>query len=94
MPWRTATVEKERARFVLDAEVFDLPHAELCRRYGISRPTGTSGSRVPLSAGVPMNYSATTLRCTSKLIPRDVAAACLLGFGDVGPDLMPFGFQS
>jgi putative transposase len=40
MPWRTATVEKERARFVLDAEVFDLSHAELCRRYGISRPTG------------------------------------------------------
>lgn len=40
MPWRTATVEKERARFVLDAEIFDLSHAELCRRYGISRPTG------------------------------------------------------
>lgn len=40
MPWRTSTVEKERARFVMEAEVSDLSHAELCRRYGISRPTG------------------------------------------------------
>lgn len=40
MPWRTATVERERARFALEAELSDLSHAELCRRYGISRPTG------------------------------------------------------
>lgn len=40
MPWRTATVEKERARFVIEAELSDLSHSELCRRYGISRPTG------------------------------------------------------
>jgi transposase InsO family protein len=33
-------VAKERARFVLDAELSDLSHAELCRRYNISRPTG------------------------------------------------------
>jgi transposase InsO family protein len=33
-------VEKERARFVIEAELSDLSHAELCRRYGISRPTG------------------------------------------------------
>jgi transposase-like protein len=30
----------ERARFVFEAERSDLPFAELCRRYGISRPTG------------------------------------------------------
>lgn len=40
MPWRTWTVEKERARFVVEAELSDLSHAELCRRYDISRPTG------------------------------------------------------
>jgi len=40
MPWRTSTVENERARFVIEAELSDLSHAELCRRHGISRPTG------------------------------------------------------
>lgn len=40
MPWRSSTVETERARFVLEAELSDLSHAELCRRYNISRPTG------------------------------------------------------
>jgi transposase-like protein len=40
MPWRTSSVESERARFVLEAEASDLPFAELCRRHGISRPTG------------------------------------------------------
>lgn len=40
MPWRTRTVEDERARFVIEAEISDLSHAELCRRHGISRPTG------------------------------------------------------
>lgn len=40
MPWRTSTVEKERARFVIEAELSDLSHAELCRRYNITRPTG------------------------------------------------------
>lgn len=40
MPWRTSTVENERARFVLEAELSDLSHAELCRRHNITRPTG------------------------------------------------------
>lgn len=40
MPWRTSNVETERARFVLEAELSDLSHSELCRRHGISRPTG------------------------------------------------------
>lgn len=40
MPWRTSTVETERARFALEAELSDLSHAELCRRHNISRPTG------------------------------------------------------
>lgn len=40
MPWRTATVETERARFVIEAQLSDLSHSELCRRHGISRPTG------------------------------------------------------
>jgi transposase InsO family protein len=33
-------VEKQRARFVVEAELSDLSHAELCRRHNISRPTG------------------------------------------------------
>jgi len=40
MPWRTSTVENERACFVIEAELSDLSHAELCRRHNISRPTG------------------------------------------------------
>lgn len=33
-------MEKERARFVIEAELSDLSHTELCRRHNISRPTG------------------------------------------------------
>lgn len=33
-------METERARFVIEAELSDLSHAELCRRHHISRPTG------------------------------------------------------
>lgn len=40
MPWKTATMITERARFVLEAERSFLSFSELCRRYGISRPTG------------------------------------------------------
>lgn len=40
MPWRTATVDTERARFVLEAQLSDLSFSELCRRHGISRPIG------------------------------------------------------
>lgn len=40
MPWRTATVQNERARFVLEAQDTVLSFSELCHRYGISRKTG------------------------------------------------------
>lgn len=40
MPWRTANMETARATFVIEVEISDLSHAELCRRHGISRPTG------------------------------------------------------
>jgi transposase InsO family protein len=40
MPWRTATVETERARFVIEAELSEHSFSEVCRRYGISRATG------------------------------------------------------
>lgn len=40
MPWRTATVMDERANFVFEARRGDLSISELCRRFGISRPTG------------------------------------------------------
>lgn len=40
MPWKTATMSSERARFVLEADYSFLPFAELCRRHNISRPTG------------------------------------------------------
>ena len=41
MAWRTSTVETERARFVIEAEISDLSHAELCQRFSISRVTGS-----------------------------------------------------
>lgn len=40
MPWRQATNVLERTKFVLAAELGDVPISELCRRYGISRKTG------------------------------------------------------
>ena len=33
-------MERERVRFALEAELSEFSHAELCRRYNISRPTG------------------------------------------------------
>lgn len=40
MKWRSQSVEEGRARFVLEAQKSILTHAALCRKYGISRPTG------------------------------------------------------
>ena len=40
MKWRSLTVEEGRARFVLEAQHSFRSHAELCRKYEISRPTG------------------------------------------------------
>lgn len=40
MPWRSASVMDQRVRFVLEAEQGFHSLSELCRRYGISRPTG------------------------------------------------------
>ncbi len=40
MPWKASSVVDERTRFVLEYERGLCSMAELCRRYGISRPTG------------------------------------------------------
>ena len=40
MPWRTSTVEHERACFVVEAELSEQSFSEVCRRYGISRSVG------------------------------------------------------
>lgn len=40
MPWRTESVMDQRVEFVLRAKAAEEPIAELCREYGISRPTG------------------------------------------------------
>jgi transposase InsO family protein len=40
MPWRTESVMDQRIEFVLRAEGGEESIAELCRDYGISRPTG------------------------------------------------------
>jgi len=40
MPWNTRTVNKLRLEFVTLAEGENANHAELCRRFGISRKTG------------------------------------------------------
>src|SRR5690606_13011896 len=39
-PWRQTDPVLERTRFVLEQERSGLSISELCRRYGISRPTG------------------------------------------------------
>ena len=40
MPWRTESVMDQRIEFVLRAQAGEESIAELCRDYGISRPTG------------------------------------------------------
>ena len=40
MPWRTESVMDQRIEFVMRAEEGEETIAELCREYGISRPTG------------------------------------------------------
>lgn len=40
MAWRTESVMDQRVEFVLRAKEGEGSHAELCREYGISRPTG------------------------------------------------------
>lgn len=40
MPWQECSVETERTAFVLAAQQAAVPMAELCRQFGISRPTG------------------------------------------------------
>ena len=40
MPWRTQTVMDERAQFAIEASLSNRSFAEICRRFGISRPTG------------------------------------------------------
>jgi putative transposase len=40
MPWRQSSPVTERLRFVQDVARAEVPFAELCRRYGISRKTG------------------------------------------------------
>jgi len=40
MPWKETCAVDERVRFVLEVERDEMPKATLCRRFGISRPTG------------------------------------------------------
>lgn len=40
MPWRSSSVESQRLEFVSLARSGSVPLAEVCRRFGISRPTG------------------------------------------------------
>lgn len=40
MPWRESSPMSERLEFVLMAKTGVVPFAELCRRFGVSRPTG------------------------------------------------------
>jgi transposase InsO family protein len=42
MPWKETSVVEERMRFVMDYQSGEWTMAELCRNYGISRPTGYS----------------------------------------------------
>ena len=40
MPWKETCPMDERVRFIGDAIVGDLPFAQLCSLYGVSRETG------------------------------------------------------
>lgn len=40
MPWRKKTVEKQREDFVAEVQLGEESKSSLCRKYGISRPTG------------------------------------------------------
>ena len=40
MPWRTESVMDQRVEFVIRAQRREESIAQLCRDYGVSRPTG------------------------------------------------------
>ena len=40
MPWQERSLVDSRVRFAVEWEKDEIPFAELCRRYGISRKTG------------------------------------------------------
>lgn len=57
MPWQECSVETERAAFVIAVQQESVPIAELCRQFGISRPTGYRWLR-RAQAGQPLtNHS-------------------------------------
>jgi hypothetical protein len=54
MPWNETNAMRERSRFIHEWEKGDLSMAGLCRKYGISRPTGYRvGSALPRTRGRP-----------------------------------------
>ncbi len=51
MPWKTTDVMEQRIEFIVRAAVGGSSFSELCREYGISRPTGYRWMRRYLETG-------------------------------------------
>jgi putative transposase len=53
MPWKETCTMDQRAKFIFEVQRAILSKAELCRRYGISRPTGDKWLRRYAQGGLP-----------------------------------------
>jgi putative transposase len=53
MPWKETCAMDQRAKFIFDVQQAKLSKAELCRRYGISRPTGDKWLQRYAQGGLP-----------------------------------------
>ena len=49
MPWNETNAMRERIRFIHEWEKGDLTMAGVCRKYGVSRPTGYKWIQFPVA---------------------------------------------
>ena len=78
MPWRVVSVVSERAEFVRQAESGVVSFRELCRRFGVSTPTGYKWLRRYQSEGVAglEDRSRRPVRSPSRTTPELEKAVC------------------
>ena len=80
MPWNVSSVVSERVEFVRQAEMGVVSFRELCRRFGISAPTGYKWLGRFQAGGVEglEDRSRRPLRSPSRIAPKVEQAVCKL----------------
>jgi transposase len=78
MPWKESKAWEERKRFMAEGEKEQGDFSELCRRYGVSRPTGYGWGRRYQAAGpAGLEERSRAARHCPHALGEEVAAAIL-----------------